>query len=99
MKSDDYNIYVCVCERYMKSTDDYNIYVSLKGCLVFKSIRDSFKKIYIYIIRNINEAKQPVSSLGLGSIKSGLCATCLLNKPFGETKLYLIIEHTYSYKI
>jgi hypothetical protein len=55
--------------------------------------------IYIYIIINKKEAKKTVISLGLGSIKSGLCATCLLNKPFGETKLYLIIEHTYIHTL
>jgi hypothetical protein len=39
-----------------------------------------------------HEAKLPMSSLGLGSIKLGSCATRLLNEVLVDTKIYSIIK-------
>lgn len=39
------------------------------------------------LIRGVKEAKLPVSSFGLGSIKLGSCTTWLLNEPSVDMKL------------
>jgi hypothetical protein len=48
------------------------------------------------IIRDVNEAKLPVSSLGLGSVRLGSCATRLLNELLVDTKLNSIIKRYIS---
>jgi hypothetical protein len=42
--------------------------------------------------RDVKEAKLPVSSLGLDSIRLDSCATRLLNELLVDTKLYSIIK-------
>jgi hypothetical protein len=49
-------------------------------------------RIYNHMARDVNEAKLPVSSLGLGPIRLGSCATRLLNELLVDTKLYSIIK-------
>jgi hypothetical protein len=49
-------------------------------------------QIALTLARDVNEAKLPMSSLGLGSIRLGSCATQLLNELLVDMKIYSIIK-------